>query len=162
MHRASAIFTFFLTFSMVTTAPSQPRIIELPQLDSILNVHHDTTYILNFWATWCKPCIRELPYFEKIGEDQRDENVKVYLVSLDFSEQVDSKLTPYLNENNIRQEVLLLDDTDYDRWINKVDPDWQGAIPATLIFNNRSGTRRFVQKELKETELIEIIKPLLK
>src|SRR5690606_6809447 len=45
---------------------------------------NDSIYVINFWATWCKPCIKELPAFEKIASEYADKKVKVLLVSLDF------------------------------------------------------------------------------
>ena len=97
---------------------------------------NDTTYVINFWATWCKPCVKELPYFEKIAWDYSDKNVKVLLVSLDFPDKIESQVIPFMEKNNIKSEVVLLDDPDANSWIPKVSPDWSGAIPATVIYKN--------------------------
>jgi thiol-disulfide isomerase/thioredoxin len=102
----------------------------------------NTIYMVNFWATWCAPCVKELPHFEKLNSENK--NVKVVLVSLDFKEQFESKLLPFLKRKSIKSEVVLLTDKDYNRWLPIVDKDWSGSIPATLIINK--GKKVFVEK----------------
>lgn len=92
------------------------------------------TYIINYWATWCGPCVKELPYFEQLLTAYKKDNVRVILVSLDFPKKVDSKLLPFLNKHNIQSEVILLDDPKSNIWIDKVDSSWEGAIPVTIIY----------------------------
>jgi len=81
-------------------------------LEPHLHFSNDTTYLVNFWASWCTPCVSELPAFESIREEYRDEKLKVLLVSLDFPGQVDTRLMPFLEKNGIRSEVLVLNDPD--------------------------------------------------
>ncbi len=112
---------------------------------------NDSIYIINFWATWCKPCVKELPAFEKIASNCSDKKVKVLLVSLDFINKMDSQVVPFLKKNNIQSEVVLLDDGDANSWIPKVSPEWSGAIPATVIYKN--DTRKFYEQSFTFEEL---------
>jgi thiol-disulfide isomerase/thioredoxin len=114
------------------------------QLKPLLEKEDNKTYVINFWATWCAPCVKELPYFEKINEVYEDKNVEVILVSLDFPKQVDKKLIPFINKKNLQSEVILLDDTNENVWINAIDESWSGAIPATLIYNKEN--RKFYEQ----------------
>ena len=98
---------------------------------------NDTTYIINFWATWCKPCVAELPYFEKIIRERKKEPVKVLLVSMDFPKQIKNKLIPFVAERKLEPHVVALADMDYNEWIDKVSTEWDGAIPFTLIYNSK-------------------------
>lgn len=118
------------------------------------------TYVINFWATWCAPCVKELPYFEQLQANYAKKGVEVILVSLDFPKQVDSKLKPFIEKHDLKSEVILLDDVDSNTWIPKVNEDWSGAIPATLIYNKKNRAfygRTFTYEEL-ETELKPFIK----
>ncbi|KDN56346.1 TlpA family protein disulfide reductase [Flavobacterium seoulense] len=102
----------------------------------------NTTYVVNFWATWCAPCVKELPHFEQLNAENK--KVKVVLVSLDFKNQYEAKLLPFLKKKAIKSEVVLLTDKDYNTWLPTVDKDWSGSIPATLIIKN--GKKVFVEK----------------
>lgn len=129
-------------------------------LEPLFHIKDDKTYVINFWATWCKPCIEELPYFEKIGSQYEEDNVEVILVSLDMPRMWESRLVPYVKENKIKSKVLVLDDPKQNTWIPKVDADWSGGIPATMIYNKDKRIfyeQSFTYDELK-TNLNQFIK----
>lgn len=124
-------------------------------LTSFLKQEDGTTYIINFWATWCAPCIKELPYFEEINALYKEKNVKVILVSLDFPKKVTSNLIPFIKRKKIASQVIHLNDPDANSWIEKVNKEWSGAIPATLIYKDdhsvfyeQSFTFETLEKEL--------------
>ncbi len=126
------------------------------QLENFLQTEQDQIYVVNFWATWCKPCIKELPYFENLHVKYKSD-VKVVLVSLDFPSKLESQLIPFINKKGIQSQVVLLDDPYENEWIPKVDSTWSGAIPATLIFNRTE--RKFFEQSFTQEELEnEIIK----
>lgn len=137
------------------------KIIKLPELEKILSPESDTTYVINFWATWCVPCVKELPYFDNLNAEFPDKKLKVILVSLDFKRQFETNLKPYLVKNKVKSEVLLIDEPDYNSWIDKVDPSWGGAIPATIIINSASGKRKFYEKDFTKEELNETVKSFI-
>ena len=113
----------------------------------------DTLYVVNFWATWCAPCIKELPYFEQIGQEYREKPIKVLLVSLDFPDKIVSQIIPFIRKKELQSEVILLDAPDANAWIPEVDPEWSGAIPATVIYdreNRKFYEQSFTLEQLKE------------
>lgn len=121
--------------------------------EPLLHINNDTTYVVNFWATWCKPCVAELPYFEQLNEQYKNQKVKVLLVSLDFSTQIEKKLNPFLERKQLKSEVVVLDDPDANGWIDKVDPKWSGAIPATVIY--QGDKRAFYEESFEHYEDLE-------
>ena len=130
---------------------SDIKVLDFTQFEDYLYQESDKTYVINFWATWCKPCVDELPAFEKLKAEYQQKNVKVLLVSLDFPNHLETKVVPFINTKNIRSEVLILDDPDQNTWIPKVSEDWSGAIPATLIYNSNS--REFYEQSFTYDEL---------
>jgi len=135
-------------------------IYDFDNFEPMLHKNDDKTYVLNFWATWCKPCIAEMPHFERINSEQKDNNIKVILVNLDMPNMWKSRLEPYVENNDIQSEVIILDDPKQNEWIPKVSEEWGGGIPATLIYNKDKRSfyeRGFTYEELKE-ELNEFIK----
>lgn len=128
-------------------------------LESLLNKKDEKTYVVNFWATWCVPCVKELPHFEELNQKYKDEDVEVLLVSLDFPNQYDSKLKPFIQEKKLTSQVVALNDPDMNTWIPKVDESWSGAIPATVIYNK--DFRKFFEKSFTLEELENELKPFL-
>jgi thiol-disulfide isomerase/thioredoxin len=124
-------------------------------LEPLFQKENDTTYLINFWATWCKPCIEEMPAFQAINKKFRGQKFKMILVSLDFETQVESRLKPYIRENEIEAEVLLLTDSKTHIWIDKVNPEWSGSIPFTRIYNKDFDFSR--EGELTYEELDKLI-----
>lgn len=104
-------------------------------LQPVYSSGQDTTFVINFWATWCKPCVRELPYFEEAFEAYRGQPVRIILVSLDFPNQIESRLIPFIRDKGLRSDVVVLTDPDANAWIPKISEEWSGAIPATLVVN---------------------------
>jgi thiol-disulfide isomerase/thioredoxin len=109
----------------------------LDQLQSRINRAGDTTIVVNFWATWCKPCVEELPCFDELRERYAAHNVQVLLVSLDFKSQLEKKFIPFLKNQRIKSEVALMADQDLNAWIPALYEEWDGAIPATFVIKGK-------------------------
>jgi thiol-disulfide isomerase/thioredoxin len=136
------------------------REINADALLSRLQHRGDSIVVVNFWATWCSPCVKELPHFDSLYRNSTDPSLNMMLVSLDFPRQLDSRLLPFLDEQDISAPVYLMTDLDYNSWIERIDPAWSGAIPATLLLQ---GERRiFLEKELKKEELDMHMEQLLR
>ena len=140
--------------------PTIPIYDSFDDLAHIFNHKNDTTYIINFWATWCKPCVEELPYFEDIHRKYSNQPVKVILVSLDFKTHIETKLLPFIKKNKLESEVLSLVDSDANSWIDKVETTWDGAIPVTIVYNKNK--RKFIGEQFaNHDELESILKTFL-
>jgi len=152
MRRYAVVFALAVFFTVAVVAQEVTEI-GREELLSLTHRTDDTTYVINFWATWCSPCVKEIGYFEDLHSEQASSGVRVILVSLDFPNQIESRVIPFLQEKNITAPVMLMTDLRYNEWIDRVDPGWSGAIPATLIYKNEH--RVFLEKELTHEELLE-------
>lgn len=142
--------------------PKDVPVLDFKSFEKMMNRESDTIFVYNFWATWCKPCVEELPNFEKLTENYKNKPVKVVLVSLDFKSQYERKVIPFVEKNNLKSEVILLDAPNYNDWLDKVSLKWSGAIPATLVVHTKSNSNNFYEKQFTYNELENIVKPLLK
>lgn len=145
--------TFFLIcLSLLTySVHAQVKLLTLNEMDERFANGKDTTYVVNFWATWCVPCVAELPNFEKLRLANLNKPVKILLVSLDFKSKLQTTVIPFVQKNQINAEVFLLNAQDRQTDIQRIDKKWSGAIPATWFVNKKM--RRFYEKEFTETEL---------
>lgn len=144
---------FLVSFSICCTSNAeQLEVYDFDGIEHYLKQNDDKVYVVNFWATWCAPCVKELPYFEAINQK---ENVDVLLVSLDFPKHKESRLLPFIKKHQLQSEVVLLDDSNENLWINAIDSTWSGALPATLIYNQSK--RIFYEQSFTEDELNQMI-----
>lgn len=152
------IFLLFgLVFSFQSFAQdSEIQVFDFQDFEPLLTSDTDTTYIINFWASWCPPCIKEMPAFEEIRQKYKNEKLKILLVSFDFPKDIEKSILPLIRKYKIGSEVLVLDEPDANSWINKVSPDWSGSIPATLVFKGES--RNFYERSFTFKELDSIVK----
>lgn len=131
-------------------------ILKLDQLQAAIRTEKDHIQVVNFWATWCAPCLKELPLFEKLHEERKDIHVRLVSLDLDLDPNPD-KVRNFASRKKLKSEVVILDERDPNSWIDKVDKAWSGALPATLVINNKNGKRKFIEKELKAGELEKLI-----
>ena len=142
------ILLFFCITVFTSAYAQKPAVYKIDQLTKRIFNNSDTTYVVNFWATWCKPCVAELPDFEKLHLEYKGSNVKVLLVSMDFVEELDKKLKDFLDKNKYTCEVVLLDEINGNDFINQISEQWSGAIPATLITRSNRLSDEFYEGKL--------------
>ena len=144
-----------LTFQSILLYAQDSNILSMSynELSSHLESKNNNATVVNFWATWCRPCIAELPYFEQIQAEFKGDGVEVVLVSMDFELE---KAAKYASRKGLISEVIFLDETNHNSWIPKIAPEWSGALPATLVLS--PGKRNFHEGEIQKKELIQLIK----
>lgn len=151
---------FFLFASQILVAQDIP-FIKGSQIEKWKQADTDTVWVVNFWATWCGPCVAELPSFEKLNKEYADRKVKVILVSTDFKKQVESKVKPFVAKKKLKSQVVFMDESNPNNWIDLVSTEWSGAIPATMIVAKRKDQFLFLEKQLTYEELEAAVRSVL-
>ena len=122
------------------------------------SAENDTLYVFNFWATWCAPCVKELPTFEKVIRENKNPKIQFVFASLDFDHQIDTKLRPFVMRRPYMKRNVAIADSRQQKWIDQVSEEWSGSIPMTLIrYKNHQSTVEGVFHS-KEELLAEIKK----
>lgn len=143
-----------LSGSYVVSAQNSVEIIKFTDLDKLMQ-KDDGIYVINFWASWCGPCVAEMPNFETLANDFRLNNIKVVFISLDFKRDLEN-VKRFIEDRKINSPVYLLDEPDYDSWIDKVSTKWSGSIPATLI--SQGSKKEFYEQSFDYQTLTEKVK----
>ncbi|MDR3651645.1 MAG: TlpA disulfide reductase family protein [Paludibacter sp.] len=138
------------------------KIVRFNDLESVIEKSDNKLYVVNFWATWCKPCVMELPGFMEVNKKyQSNPHFKMILVSLDLAKEVGTEVQPFLKKNKMDVDVYLLDDNKHmNEWIQAVDKSWSGAIPATVFYRNGKKLA-FKESKMDKNELEKIISKYL-
>ena len=152
MRKWIVVLSFFTSAAYSQTIES----VKLTDLQKIIHSSSERTLVINFWATWCAPCIKEIPLFEKLHKESKE--VDVLLVSMDYDLDPNiQKVEKFQSRKKIQSRILFLMESDPNAWIEKIDKRWSGALPATLVINSKNGKREFVQGELEEGDLEKIV-----
>ncbi len=148
-----------MTFSVYTNAQNIPKW-KIADLSNYIKNSEKPT-IINFWASFCKPCLEEIPYFQQAVKKYDSAGVQLLLVNLDMIELYPEKLKAFANKRNITANIAFLDETNADIFCPAVDQKWSGAIPASLFINNKTGYRKFFEDQLAEEALHVEVKALI-
>ena len=117
--------------------------------------------VINFWASWCKPCVHEIPWFEKNIIPLESKGVKLILVSLDLKEDYPKAIAAFAKKENYQSIIIWLDETNPDMFCPKIDRSWDGAIPVTLMVNNKKKYKQFFAQQLPEPRLKSELQKLI-
>ena len=131
------------------TTFSQPKesykveIIYLSDLEKIIGDSDGRALLINVWATWCAPCREEFPELVKLANDYSKE-VRVVGISVDEKGDLDSKVIPFLKNQNASFQNYLLKVVDPEDFINALNKSWGGAIPATFIYDKTGNQKEMI------------------
>ncbi len=151
---------FLLLFTASSLRAQNWQSLKMDALEARMSKGADTVYVVNFWATWCAPCVRELPHFDQLQKSYNGKPLKVLLVSVDAPARAKAALNGFLSRREVSSEVLHLNESKPHEFIDRVAPEWSGSIPATLIIHHKTSRRAFHEGEMSEAELQTLVKTI--
>ncbi len=158
--KKSILFVILVGLAQFLAAQNVKRIKIEELANYIKNADHPL--VVNFWATWCAPCVHELPYFDSGVKKYAAQKVELVLVSLDFKYDYPKKVKSFLREKKYEGRFYWLDESNADHFCPQIDSRWDGAIPASLFLNPKTGYRSFYQRQLTEPQMELELKALVK
>ena len=147
----------FIGFVSFCNSQSIPKW-KMNQVVKAFSKNNDTVYVVNFWATFCKPCIEEIPDFIRIVKKYEKQKVKLMLVSLDLPSFYPARIAAFAKKNNYTADIIWLNETNADIFCPMIDKKWSGAIPSTIIVNNKKGYRKFTEDQISPADFEASIK----
>ncbi len=151
----SKLLAFLFLLGAFAVSERPVTVVSLRQLQNDVIKQNDTLYVVNFWATWCKPCVHEMPYFEAANQKFKKQKVKVVFVSTNYAREA-ALVKSFINEKQVKADVLLLDVGNPNIWIDAIDSTWSGAIPATIMYRHGKKTL-FYEGEFTQNQLDSVI-----
>lgn len=159
MLKTTLIAVCFFLFAGITSAQDAKKL-SITELETYIS-ESDTPLIISFWATWCAPCLEEMPYLQEAAKKYADKGVSLVLISLDSEKAFPAKINEFIRKKGIKASIFWLNETNADYFCPRIDPEWSGAIPATLFVNNGLKRRNFFERQLSKEEIYEEVGKLV-
>ena len=155
-----AIFVIAFLFLAATIYSQQIRSVKVTELEKIIK-ESKKPLVIDFWATFCVPCLQEIPYFQEITEKYRSQEVSILLVSLDLKEYYPDSIIATVKKHKISQPVVWLNETNADYFCPKIDTTWTGGMPSSLFVNNATGYHKFFEEPLSKEKLEDEVRVMV-
>lgn len=147
-------------FSLLITSFAQDvKVVKIEELKKEYIKANDTTYIVNFFATWCGPCVQEMPVINKFYLATKNKKIQVLFVSLDGG-IAPAKLSKFIKKQKMEAPVFILIESSDFSWLPYIDKRWQGSIPATMIVNSNKNVKAFFETPMENGQLEFYLKKL--
>jgi thiol-disulfide isomerase/thioredoxin len=141
--------------------PRATELISAKEFRRLLAKEQGNVLVVNFWATWCIPCIREFPDLSKLQEKHSERGLKVIAVSMDDPELLDTKVKRFIQEHRPGFVTYLQTEADPDTFASVVDPGWSGVVPTTYVIDRTGKVRKSMVGRRSYEEFEAAITPLL-
>jgi thiol-disulfide isomerase/thioredoxin len=155
-----ASFVTVLLFIALCTSAQQIRSVKVTELEKMIK-ESKTPLIVNFWATFCVPCLQEIPHFQELTRKYKPQGVSILFVSLDLQKAYPDSIIKTAGKHNISEPIVWLNETNADYFCPKIDSSWTGGMPSSLFVNNATGFHKFFEEPLSKEQLEKEILAML-
>jgi thiol-disulfide isomerase/thioredoxin len=148
-------FFFLASYLLLLTSfafTQTVRKVKITEVEAYIN-NSDHPLVVNCWATWCAPCVEEIPYFMETVKKYSDQKVELLLISLDFAKSYPTKIQELIKKNHFDATFFWLNETNADYFCPKIDPKWDGTLPSTVFINNKTGYRQFYGRPMTDRQI---------
>ena len=154
--KRSLLLLGFMSVVSLASAQAIPKL-KITAIEKMM-VKGDSILVINFWATFCKPCVAEIPHFISIAKKYEDLKVKLVLVSVDLPSYYPAKISAFAKKYHFNTNIAWLNETNADYFCPKISEKWSGAIPATIMINTKTGYKKFFEDEMNAVQFEKELK----
>lgn len=155
------LILLLLVFGPCRLFSQEIRSFSMVELDSLIKTTTQPL-VVSFWATWCAPCINEIPWIEKAVMANKDKGVELWLVSLNGPGYFPEKLRQFIREKGYTAQFFWLKDQDGNDYGKRIHPRWRGGLPANLFVHQAKGYRKFLERQVTDRQAFYEIEQMLK
>ena len=134
---------------------------DAPAIKKAIAAQKGHVVVVNFWATWCGPCVAEFPDLVRFGKQYRSKGVVVMAVSADHKQDIPTKVRPFLTSHGAYFPAFLEQASDPEQFIDAFDSSWQGELPRTLIYNRQGKLVKSLSGQKTRKAFAAAVQPLL-
>lgn len=141
---ALIVLVIFFSCQKIEKIQTNVALLDSVALTNLISENNGNVFVVNVWATWCVPCVEEMPALVKLTDSYESENVKVIGISIDYPEEIQSKILPFIKKHKINFPIYVNDFKNDEALINFLNKEWSGAIPATFIYDKTGIQKEFL------------------
>ena len=160
MYMKKLLLAILLAFVYINSFSQEIKKISITELDAYIK-KSDKPLVINFWATFCVSCVKEIPYFQSIIKEKYQGKIELLLVSLDLPSSYPAKISSFAKQRNFYSGIAWLNETNADIFCPKIDSAWSGVIPSSLFVNNNSNYRKFYEGDLSAEQFKQELEQLV-
>jgi thiol-disulfide isomerase/thioredoxin len=161
MTKITAVVFFCLALTVNVFSQDLKPVSNADELKMIFDSSKGKVMLLNFWATWCKPCVKEFPELVKLYANYKEKGFELVFISLDDLSEVDTKLKPFLVKYGVDFTTYYNKFTKPEELIDIIDKNWSGAIPSTYIYDKEGALKSSILGNKTYEQFEKEIIPLL-
>jgi thiol-disulfide isomerase/thioredoxin len=117
--------------------------------------------LINFWATWCGPCLKEIPVLLELEDELAEQGFTLVAVSLDDPASGTTVVQPFMREWFPEFRSYLGKTYDMDEMVSVLDGGWNQVLPTTYLLDRDGTVAVRLQGSYTQDEFVTAIKPLL-
>ena len=152
--------TLWFCFAPTVTASEGLIPLDAVGLDSIIKEQNNIV-LINFWATWCRPCLEEIPILMKLERELKESGFKLVPISLDEPESADILVNPFIQKWFPDFSSYLSVERDMDSMVSVVDTAWNEILPTSYLLNKNGTVVHRIQGSYSLEEFSTMILPLI-
>jgi thiol-disulfide isomerase/thioredoxin len=152
---------FFLTVSAAFAEESHIRPIDARQFDEVLEAQKGQVVLVNFWATWCRPCLKEIPEISALADDLMDRGFTLVPVSLDDPDDLHTLVVPFLNKWFPEFSTYTRLEPQMDAMVSVIDSAWNEILPTSYVLDRDGKRVATIQGGKSRNDFEALILPLL-